>query len=150
MGLEIERKFLVNGNGWRRRVTGSAHIVQGYLARDRKSVIRVRIKDGKSATLTIKSRDKGARRAEFEYPIPLKDARDLLQLAGSSRIEKTRHTVPHGQLVWEIDVFEGREDKLILAEIELPNEDAAVKLPGWLGAEVTADPRYRNSSLAAP
>ena len=150
MGFEIERKFLVSGNGWRRRVTGSAHIVQGYLARGRKSVIRIRIKDGTSATLTIKSRDRGARRAEFEYPIPLGDARDLLELAGSSRIEKTRHTVPDGQLVWEIDVFEGREDKLILAEIELPSEDAAVKLPGWLGQEVTADPRYRNSSLAAP
>lgn len=148
-GKEIERKFLVKGEGWRRHVTSKAHIVQGYLARGRKSTVRVRIKDGKSATLTIKSRETGASRSEFEYKIPLKDARALLELAGSSRIEKTRHTVPQGRLVWEIDVFTSRSDGLVLAEIELPSEDERFKLPGWVGEEVTSDPHYRNSSLAS-
>lgn len=145
---EIERKFLVKGDGWRRRVTSSTHIVQGYLARGRKATVRVRIKDGKTATLTIKSREAGASRSEFEYNISLKDARALLMLGGSGRIEKTRHTVPQGKLVWEIDVFAQREDNLVLAEIELPNETETVKLPAWIGEEVTSDPRYRNSSLA--
>jgi adenylate cyclase len=145
---EIERKFLVKGDGWRRHVTGKAHIVQGYLARGRKSTIRVRIKDGKGATLTIKSREAGASRSEFEYKISLKDAKAMLELAGKSRVEKTRHCVPQGKLVWEIDVFVGRADNLVLAEIELPSEDEVVKLPGWVGEEVTNDPRYRNSSLA--
>lgn len=145
---EIERKFLVKGNGWRRRVTSETHIVQCYLARGRKATIRVRIKDGKSATLTIKSREAGASRSEFEYKISLKDAKAMLELSGSASIEKVRHTVPQGKLTWEIDVFVGREDNLVLAEIELPTETEEVKLPAWIGKEVTDDPRYRNSSLA--
>lgn len=145
---EIERKFLVNGDSWRARATSDTHIEQGYLARGRKATVRVRIRDGKTATLTIKSRETGISRAEFEYKIPLKHARALMALCGNSRIEKRRFVVPQGKLNWEIDVFTHRPDGLVLAEIELEREDQLVKLPKWIGEEVTADPQYRNSKLA--
>jgi adenylate cyclase len=145
--MEIERKFLVSGEDWRKKATGRSHIEQGYLARGRKSTIRVRIKDGKHATLTIKSREAGASRSEFEYRISLKDARAMMELCGPSRIDKVRFTVPQGKLTWEIDVFGGRHDGLIVAEVELPREDEALKLPAWIGKEVTDDPSYRNSKL---
>jgi adenylate cyclase len=147
MSTEIERKFLVVGDAWRRRATGKSHIVQGYLARGRRSTIRVRIKDDRQATLTIKSRERGSSRSEFEYRVALKDARAMLELCGNSRIEKTRYTVPHGKLTWEIDVFLHPAD-LVLAEIELESADEDFKLPKWLGEDVTDDPRYRNSALA--
>jgi adenylate cyclase len=145
---EIERKFLVAGNAWLGKATSMARIEQGYLARGRKAVLRVRIRDGKSATLTIKSRERGISRAEFEYKIPLKHARALMELCGKSRLQKERYSVPIGKLVWEVDVFTRRADGLVLAEIELDHEDQVVKLPKWIGEEVTDDPRYRNSSLA--
>lgn len=144
---EIERKFLVVGDGWKKRATGHTHIEQGYLAKGRRATIRVRIRDGKEATLTIKSRERGIARDEFEYKVPLKHARALMALCGSARIEKQRHTVPVGKLVWEVDAFLDRPDNLVLAEIELDREDQQIKLPDWVGEEVTADPRYRNSSL---
>jgi adenylate cyclase len=147
VSTEIERKFLVLSDEWRRQATGRSHIVQGYLARGRRSTIRVRIKDGRHATLTVKSRKRGISRSEFEYRISLKDARALLDLCGSSRIEKDRYTVPHGKLNWEIDVFVHPID-LVVAEIELEHAEQTVKLPKWIGTEVTDDPRYRNSSLA--
>lgn len=145
---EIERKFLVAGDGWRKRATRSSQIVQGYLARGRKSTIRVRIKDGRTATLTIKSRDKGASRSEFEYRVPLKHARAMLELCGSAHVEKQRFEVPHGRLTWEVDVFGPPHEGLVVAEIELKSEHEALELPDWIGEEVTDDPRYRNSSLA--
>ena len=144
---EIERKFLVIGDDWRKKATSHTDIQQGYLARGRKATIRVRIKDNRSATLTIKSREVGLARSEFEYPIPLKHAKALMQLCGASRIEKRRYTVPQGKLSWEVDVFVHRPAGLVLAEIELDHEDQVVKLPKWIGEEVTSDPRYRNSSL---
>ena len=147
MSTEIERKFLVVGDAWRRRTTSKSHIVQGYLARGRRSTIRVRIKDDKQATLTIKSRERGVSRSEFEYRIGLKDARALLVLCGNSRIEKDRYTVPQGKLTWEIDVFLSPVD-LVMAEVELESADQEVKLPKWIGKDVTDDPDYRNSSLA--
>lgn len=144
---EIERKFLVASDEWRNRVSTRTHIEQGYLARGRKATIRVRIRDGKHATLTIKSREEGISRSEFEYRIPLKHAKALMVLCGSARVEKQRYTVPHGKLKWEVDVFIGRPDGLVLAEIELDHLEQQVKLPAWIGEEVTADKRYRNSSL---
>ena len=146
---EIERKFLVTGDGWKKRATGHTHIEQGYLAKGRRATIRVRIRDGKEATLTIKSRERGISRAEFEYRVALKDAKALLVLCGRSQIEKQRYTVSHGKLTWEIDVFAGAHDGMVLAEIELPQADTPVSLPSWIGAEVTSDPHYRNSSLAS-
>jgi adenylate cyclase len=147
MSTEIERKYLVVGDAWRRKATSKSHIVQGYLARGRRSTIRVRIKDDKAATLTIKSRERGVSRSEFEYRIGLKDARALLELCGSSRIEKDRYTVPQGKLTWEIDVFLSPVE-LTMAEVELESADEEVKLPKWIGEDVTDDPDYRNSSLA--
>jgi CYTH domain-containing protein len=147
MSTEIERKYLVVGDAWRRKATSKSHIVQGYLARGRRSTIRVRIKDDKAATLTIKSRERGVSRSEFEYRIGIKDARALLELCGSSRIEKDRYTVPQGKLTWEIDVFLSPIE-LTMAEVELENADQEVKLPKWIGEDVTDDPDYRNSSLA--
>ncbi len=144
---EIERKFLVVSEGWRRKARRSSHIVQGYLARGRKSTIRVRIKDGRTATLTIKSREAGASRSEFEYRIPLKHARALLELCGRARIDKERFEVPHGRLTWEVDVFGPPHEGLIVAEIELKSVGSALELPDWIGREVTDDPAYRNSSL---
>ncbi|HVY50700.1 MAG TPA: CYTH domain-containing protein [Devosia sp.] len=145
---EIERKFLVTGEGWRKKAGGPSRLEQGYLARGRRATVRVRIKDGKAATLTIKSRERGANRAEFEYRIGVRDARALLELCGSSRIEKQRYTISQGKLNWEVDVFGGRHEGLVLAEVELPSSDTPVELPNWIGEEVTSDPRYRNSALA--
>lgn len=147
MSTEIERKYLVVSDAWRRKATGKSHIVQGYLARGRRSTIRVRIKDDRHATLTIKSRERGSSRSEFEYRVSLKDARTLLELCGNSRIEKERYTIPHGRLTWEVDVFLGPIE-LVLAEIEIESTDAEIKLPKWIGKDVTNDPDYRNSSLA--
>lgn len=147
MSTEIERKFLVVSDAWRSKATSKSRIVQGYLARGRRSTIRVRIKDDKQATLTVKSRRQGIERSEFEYRIALKDARALLELCGNSRIEKDRYTVPHGKLTWEVDVFR-MPVELVMAEIELESTDQEVKLPKWIGEEVTSDPQYRNSTLA--
>jgi len=144
---EIERKFLVIGDGWRRKAREASHIIQGYLARGRKATVRVRIKDSKVATLTIKSREPGASRAEFEYKIPLKHARALLELCGSARIDKRRYEVAHGRLKWEIDVFGPPHERLAVAEVELPTEATELTLPDWIGKEVTDDPAYRNSAL---
>lgn len=144
---EIERKFLVVSDAWRAKATSRSHIEQGYLARGRKATARIRIRDGKHATLTIKSREPGISRSEFEYRVPLKHAKALMELCGSARVEKQRYTVPQGKLTWEVDVFINRPDGLVLAEIELEREDQEVRLPRWIGEEVTADRRYRNSSL---
>ena len=100
-----------------------------------------------SSTLTIKSRKAGLRRLEFEYPIPLPDAETLLGLCQGAKIEKVRHIVPWQALRWEIDVFEGDNSGLVIAEIELPQETQAFDMPTWLGPEITGQERYYNSSL---
>ncbi len=148
MAKEIERKFLVAGEGWRERAEGGRSLRQGYLAVTEKLAVRVRILDDAEARLTFKSAEAGTTRAEFEYPIPLDDARDLLTLATGIVIEKRRHLVPLGGLTWEVDVFEGAHAGLVIAEIELPAEDTPFERPDWLGREVTEDRRYYNASLA--
>ncbi len=147
MGVEIERKFLVAGNDWRRSVRSSRQLKQGYLAVDGGTTVRVRT-DGQSAWLTIKGSPQGLARPEFEYEIPAAEASALLDLCQGRTVEKTRHLIPTDGHVWEVDEFEGRNSGLIVAEIEL--RDAAEKFarPAWLGAEVTEDPRYLNASLA--
>jgi adenylate cyclase len=149
MGTEIERKYLVAGTGWRDGVARSVHIRQGYLATTDKASVRIRIVDDEAARLTVKSAVAGATRAEFEYPIPVKDARALLALCTGIVIEKRRHIVPADALRWEIDAFEGAHAGLVIAEIELPSADTPVPRPDWLGEEVTDDPRYYNATLAA-
>jgi adenylate cyclase len=148
MGTEIERKFLVNSNRWRDEVADSRSFRQGYLSRGTGSAIRVRVQEGR-AELNIKSTRDGIHRLEFEYQIPLEDAEELLaQVALRSLIEKTRHLVRRGDHVWEIDEFFGANAGLIVAEIELNSADEAFDRPEWLGREVSADPRYYNSSLS--
>lgn len=147
MGVEIERKFLVESEAWRDEVASHSDIRQGYLAVTGGNTVRVRIKDD-AAFLTVKSAGPAIRRQEFEYPIPLNDAEALLALRCGRLIEKRRHVVPHGALRFEVDVFSGDLAGLVIAEIELPDETTAFVRPAWLGEEVTDDPRYANASLA--
>ena len=146
MPLEIERKFLVTGTAW--RSPDAQRLVQGYLSRDKARTVRVRIA-GPLAFLTIKGATSGASRAEFEYPIPLADAEALLGLCEGPLIDKIRHRVAFGGLLWEVDEFLGENAGLVVAEVELEREDQAVDLPPWVGEEVTHDPRYFNSNLAS-
>lgn len=145
MGIEIERKFLVLGDEW--RAAPAVYFSQGYLNRDKARTVRVRIA-GSEAFLTVKGQSVGATRAEFEYPIPLWDARELLALCEQPLIEKNRRKILHEGFVWEVDEFLGENLGLVVAEIELPTEDTVFSLPAWAGAEVTSDERYFNSNLS--
>lgn len=146
MGIEIERKFLVNGRPWS-GLQGTVYH-QGYLTTDPERTVRVRIA-GDQGYLTIKGRSTGASRCEFEYPIPLDDAKELLEeLCPAPRIEKIRYRIEHAGLTWEVDVFRGDNDGLVIAEIELEHEGQVFELPSWVGVEVTGEKRYYNASLA--
>src|SRR6516165_7186815 len=123
MSFEIERKFLVCGNDWQHLATSHISIRQAYLSCNGKTSIRVRIKGGGAATLTVKSRPVNIRRLELEYVIPTLEAEALMQLRQGSVIEKVRHLIPYGDLVWEVDVFSGENIGLVIAEIELRHED---------------------------
>lgn len=147
MGIEIERKFLVVGEDWKQGITPQL-LSQGYLNRDKQRTVRVRIA-GDEAWLTIKGQSQGATRAEFEYAIPLEDARALLALSDGPCVEKYRWRVAHDGLVWEVDEFLGDNAGLVVAEVELSSEDQVFDKPAWVGAEVSHDPRYFNSSLAS-
>lgn len=148
MPQEIERKFLVKDDGWKVMVESSSVIRQGYMSSNAKATVRVRTWDDRRAAITLKGPTQGASRAEYEYDIPIADAFELLEMAKPHIIEKRRHLVPFGGLTWEIDVFEGRHDGLIIAEVELESERQAVMLPDWVGDEVTDDDRYFNASLS--
>jgi len=147
MGFEIERKFLVRGNDWQRLATRQLSLRQAYLAANGKSSIRIRIKGDGSATLTVKSRPVDLRRLELEYDIPVLEAEALMQLRQGAIVEKVRHVIPCGDLVWEVDVFSGDNYGLVLAEVELQHERQSIELPPWVGAEITGQPQYYNSSL---
>jgi adenylate cyclase len=148
MGREIERKFLVVSDGWRAGAIGSALLRQGYLSSNAKATVRVRTRDDAQAVLTLKGAAQGISRAEYEYEIPIADARELLGMAEPHVIEKRRYRVPHAGLTWEVDVFAGRHAGLVIAEVELTDERQAVALPEWVGAEVSHDDRYNNASLS--
>ncbi len=148
MGIEIERKFLVLGESWRGQVTRSSAMRQGYLSTNAKATVRVRIVDDGRAFLTIKGKTDGISRAEFEYEVPLNEGRAMLEMARPNVVEKRRHIVPHGGLDWEVDVFEGVHQGLIMAEVELTSADQVVDLPAWAGREVSHDDRYANASLS--
>lgn len=145
MPIEIERKFRVTGTAW--RTADGQRICQGYLNRDQHRTVRVRVA-GAQAFLTIKGVTTGATRAEFEYAIPLADAETLLALCDGPLIDKVRHRVEHGGLLWEVDEFLGDNAGLVVAEVELASEGQAITLPPWVTEEVTTDSRYFNSSLA--
>lgn len=148
MGVEIERKFLLAGDAW--RGLGQAVLLrQGYLSSARERVVRVRI-EGEQAMLTIKGANVGATRGEWEYPIPLADAVELLDgLCEQPLIEKVRHRIEHAGMVWEVDEFLGANAGLVVAEIELDAVDEVFARPAWLGAEVTDQTRYYNLALAS-
>ena len=145
MGLEIERKFLVLGTPWKALARG-ALMRQGYLLASPDKVLRVRI-EGDTAMLTIKGRQQGLVRGEWEYPIPLADAVELLSLCEQPLIEKYRYRISFDSMLWELDVFIGANAGLVVAEIELDSETQQFSRPDWVGAEVTDDPRYLNSNL---
>ena len=148
MGTEIERKFLLGSDAWRDDVESSQRLVQGYLARGETSAVRVRI-CGDSAELNIKQALDGINRLEFEYEIPLADAREMLdKVALRPLIDKTRHLVRHAGHLWEIDEFHGENAGLVVAEIELRDEGEPFEHPQWLGREVSDDLRYYTSNLS--
>ncbi|ARN79830.1 CYTH domain-containing protein [Methylocystis bryophila] len=146
MGLEIERKFLVDPSLWSPQGEGTL-FRQGYLSSAEACVVRVRLA-GDEAFLTVKGATSGVTRLEFEYRIPREDAMVLLDmLCGPAIIEKTRYRRRFGEKLWEIDVFHGENDGLIVAEVELLAEDEVLELPEWVAQEVSDDPRYFNSNL---
>ena len=148
MPHELERKFIVANDGWRAGADAGRAFRQAYLAETDYAAIRVRIIDGKEAVITIKSAEPGLSRSEFEYPVPLADAEALVKLRQGSELAKTRFRAPYAGRTWEVDVYAGENAGLVLAEIELENDTASVKLPSWLGPEVTGDRRYYAASLS--
>ncbi len=147
MATEIERKFLVLNDDWRGIVESDMQIIQAYLASNEFSSTRIRIQDDK-ANINIKSATLGITRTEFEYAIPVDDAQLMIdELCVKPAIEKTRYIVKHMQHTWEIDVFSGDNEGLIVAEIELSSPDEAFEKPSWLGEEVSHDKRYYNVCL---
>lgn len=153
MTLEIERKFLVADDAWRGQVAGTRRMRQAYLANSDAASVRVRVIDESSAKLTVKGAacadGPALSRAEFEYAIPVADALAMMEMRTGRIVEKTRYLVPAGGgRTWEVDVFSGALEGLVVAEIELERADEAIALPDWLGPEVTGDPRYGNMALA--
>lgn len=148
MAKEIERKFLVDNSDFISAAESQTHIRQTYISTDPDATVRIRIRDDR-AFLTIKGRNSGAVRDEWEYPIPIADAEEMAErLCGGFTIDKTRYIVDFHGWKWEIDIFHGHHEGLILAEIEMSSADANPPLPPFLGPEVTGDPRYYNSTLS--
>lgn len=146
MAKEIERKFLVKGEEWRQN-NQYVHTCQGYLSTGGDCTVRVRVQ-GERAFLTIKGKTEGFSRAEYEYPIPVADANEMLaDLCQKPYVEKNRYKVMHAGVEWEVDEFLKENEGLVMAEVELESEDQQVELPPWVGEEVSHDPRYRNVNL---
>lgn len=147
MAVEIERKFLLRDESWRGLGSGTEYL-QGYLSCVPERTVRVRIM-GPVAALTVKGRAQAMTRPEFEYEIPVSDARELLALCLPPLVEKTRYCIYHGDDLWEVDEFHGLNAGLIVAECELSTPSQSLVLPAWIGEEVTGDPRYYNANLVA-
>jgi len=149
MAIEIERKFLLKNDQWKQSADQGCFYKQGYLVGSKQASVRVRI-EGDEAFLNIKSATLGIYRKEYEYPVPLDDANELLtDLCEQPLIEKTRYHVQHQEHDWEIDVFTGDNQGLVVAEIELETEESVFEKPDWLGEEVSEDPKYYNVSLVS-
>ncbi len=147
MAIEIERKFLIANDEWRHNADGGIQITQGYMGGNDKSSVRIRV-NGDTANINIKSKTLGAQRSEYEYDIPLTDANEMLTtLCDRPYIDKTRYHVHHQGHLWEVDVFAGENEGLVVAEIELTTVDETFSLPSWIGEEVTDAPRYYNICL---
>jgi adenylate cyclase len=148
VAVEIERKYLVVGNGWRARADAGQSFRQGYLARTERGSVRVR-RAGDKAFMTVKGKRRGISRSEYEYAVPVEEAEEMLrELCVKPLLEKVRHIVPCGDLTWEVDVYCGQAEGLVTAEVELTDPSQLVRLPTWIGREVTHDLRYRNSAIA--
>lgn len=148
MAFEIERKFLVINDDWQQSVSDESYIRQAHLTGRDNASIRVRIRDNRTATLTIKSRGADLKRLEFEYGIPVLDAEAMLPLRRGAIVEKRRAIVPVRGHVWEVDTFFGDNAGLVLAEIELDSVGETFERPPWIGAEVTSQANYYNGALA--
>ena len=148
MGHEIERKFLTSSQSWQSAVSRVSDIRQVYLATTECASVRIRIKDDAKAFLTVKSAEAGSSRLEYEYPIPVDDAKALFALRIGHIVEKRRHIVIVDGHHWEVDLFRGVLAGLIMAELELDEVEQQFPKPDWLGEEVTHDRRYYNASLA--
>ena len=147
MGTEIEKKYLIVNDDWRKESDEGTYMVQGYMGTNEKSSIRIRI-HGETANLNIKSSTIGITRSEYDYPVPIDEAKEILEtLCDRPYVEKTRYHVMYEGHEWEIDVFAGDNDGLIVAEIELGSVDEEFKLPDWIGEDVSDDPRYYNVCL---
>ena len=146
MALEIERKFLVTGDEWRK--ADGVVLRQGYLSTHPERTVRVRI-EGERATLSVKGFTRGATRSEYEYDIPPEEAGELLRLCEPPLIEKLRRRLEYNGLIWEVDEFLGDNQGLVVAELELEREDRPFTKPPWVGEEVTHDPRFYNANLVA-
>jgi adenylate cyclase len=147
MSVEIERKFLIVGDGYKENAEATK-IQQGYLSKDPERTVRIRVR-GDEGYITVKGKTRGASRAEYEYNIPSKDAAQLIKMCLQPLVEKTRYVVEHAGMTWEVDEFSGDNQGLVVAEIELESEDQKFPLPDWVGDEVTQDPRYYNSQLSS-
>lgn len=148
MAIEIERKFLL-----RQSITSITDkkgllYIQAYLNESPERTVRIRVA-GDKAFLTVKGKSSGFTKLEFEYEIPVEDAKQMLKLCENTPLEKIRYRVPYGSHIWEVDCFYGENEGLVLAEIELKSEDESFEMPEWIGDEVTSDKRYYNSYLSA-
>ena len=146
MALEIERKFLLKNDNWKALVKEEILIKQGYLNSEKERTVRVRTY-GDKGVITIKGKTNNLTRKEFEYAIPLTEALQMLEIAEKPLIEKTRFIVINNGNTWEIDVFEGMNNGLLVAEIELESENEKFEIPEWIGQEVSTDPKYYNACL---
>ena len=147
--MEIERKFLVRNDDFKAQAVKVRHITQGYLVADGVRTVRIRLCE-EDACITVKGKTQagGFSRHEYEYPLPLEDAKEMLSLCLPGYIRKTRYCIPYEGHMWEVDVFEGLHHGLVIAEVELQREDEDVALPDWIDHEVTGDKRYYNSFIA--
>ncbi|MGF0539190.1 CYTH domain-containing protein [Agrobacterium sp. ES01] len=148
MAKEIERKFLVVDDSWRRDAISAVTMRQAYISVNSDRSVRVRTLDNGSARLTVKVGGAALVRDEFEYDIPLTDAEEMIDLSLGNVIEKTRHNVKIGDFTWEVDVFAGAYHGLVVAEVEMKAETDDPEIPHWVGREVTGDRRYSNQALA--
>jgi CYTH domain-containing protein len=155
MSKEIELKFLVEP-GWEKHFTTAQlldaeclHFRQGYLARDEASTVRIRLSNNKTAYLTIKGARIGLTCDEYEYEIPYQDGLELFEMCGTVTVIKTRYAIKDdNDQKWEIDIFEGINEGLIMAELEIPSENHLVTIPDWIGRDVSADYQYTNAYMA--
>lgn len=147
MAIEIERKYLVNDNSYKSLSFKKIEIKQGYLNRSPERTVRIRIVDDKGY-LTVKGKNKGEKRQEFEYEIPYTDACEILKLAEPGIVEKTRYLVNYRSLIWEIDEFKGPLNGIVIAEVELPEEGWRFVKPPFIGEDITGEPKFYNSNLS--